>query len=406
MVSVSFASPQSRSSPRTLAGATILQIVPALREEPNARTAVNTAHALLQAGARALVAGASGPLVNELKAFGGEWISLANESIDPFRLRRNARVLESIIAADRIDIIHAQSAGGAWSARSAADRIAVWLVTTLPDIPVAPRGWFAASADALARGDRIISPSIYAATPVMKRLGIPGTQVTIIPRSTDTAAFNPDAIEPQRLDALRSAWDIGPSDRVVLTPGRVAPWNNQILLPEVARALRRGGMRDLVFVIVGENQSNRGYARSVARKARAEGVGGLFRLVGHCRDMPAAYGLAEIVAVPAIAPPVLGSVVAQAQAMGRPVVTSNVGVLPEHVIAPPQFPDDVRTGWVTAASDAQDLTRALELALSLDANDYRTMSARAREFAEYMFSPESVAAATRAVYTSLLAGDI
>jgi len=34
------------------------------------------------------------------------------------------------------------------------------------------------------------------------------------------------------------------------------------------------------------------------------------------------------------------------------------------------------------------------------------MSARARQFAEYMFSPESVAEAMRSVYTSLLARDL
>jgi len=39
--------------PRSLAGATVLQIVPALREEPAARTALNVAAALRQAdGAR------------------------------------------------------------------------------------------------------------------------------------------------------------------------------------------------------------------------------------------------------------------------------------------------------------------------------------------------------------------
>jgi hypothetical protein len=42
--------------PRTLADATVLQIVPALREEPVARTALNVASALVQVGARALVA--------------------------------------------------------------------------------------------------------------------------------------------------------------------------------------------------------------------------------------------------------------------------------------------------------------------------------------------------------------
>jgi hypothetical protein len=43
--------------------------------------------------------------------------------------------------------------------------------------------------------------------------------------------------------------------------------------------------------------------------------------------------------------------------------------------------------------------------LSLDDTAYRAMAARARQFAQYMFSPRSVAIATRAVYTSLLARD-
>ena len=47
----------AKSLPRTLAHATILQIVPSLRDEPAARVAVETAIGLLQSGARALVAG-------------------------------------------------------------------------------------------------------------------------------------------------------------------------------------------------------------------------------------------------------------------------------------------------------------------------------------------------------------
>src|ERR1044071_9576361 len=69
--------------PRTLAGATIRQIVPVLREEPHAYAAVDTARTLLQAGARAIVAGDGGPLVGELRAFGGEWIPMASETANP-----------------------------------------------------------------------------------------------------------------------------------------------------------------------------------------------------------------------------------------------------------------------------------------------------------------------------------
>src|SRR5262245_43735398 len=57
-----------QAHPPTLVGATVLQIVPALREEPVARTALDVAAALRQAGARALVAAEEGPLVGELTA--------------------------------------------------------------------------------------------------------------------------------------------------------------------------------------------------------------------------------------------------------------------------------------------------------------------------------------------------
>jgi glycosyltransferase involved in cell wall biosynthesis len=390
-------------SPRTLAGASILQIVPALREGAVARTAVSVAYALLQAGARALIAADDGPLVAELKSFGGEWVPLVNDTINPFKLRRNARTLEHLIAAERVDIVHAQGIGGAWSANMAASRIAVWLVTTLPDVP-AVSGLRVYWAGALARGDRVITPSNYAAAPVMARYDLPRERLTVIPRSIDTAAFDPATVDGARVDALRKAWRVPDDARIVLVPGRVAPWNGQLVLPEVARALVDSGVRGFVLVLAGEHHSYRKYARFLAKEAQAKGVPSLVRLTGHCRDMPAAYAAADTVLVTAIEPPILGRVVAEAQAMGRPVVTSDIGILPEHVVTPPEMPEDVRTGWVVKG-DATEFAHALTAAFALDDTAYRAMSARARQFAQYMFSPQSVAAATRAVYTSLLARD-
>ena len=397
---------QQRPHPRTLAGATILQIVPALREEATARTAVDVAHALLQWGARALVAAEGGPLVNELTTAGAEWIPYTNVALNPFKLRANARVIEQLIAFERVDIVHAHSPGAAWSARLAAAQIAVWLVTTLPDAPAARRGFERLRLGALAQGDRVISPSNYAAAPIMRRYRIPREQLTVIPRGIDTATFNPAAVAAERVAALRDFWRIGPDERVVLAPGRVAPWNGQTLLPQIARMLAEGGVRGVVFVIAGEHRSDPKYARAVLREARAHGVERLFRLVGHCPDMPLAYAAADVVVVPALEPPVLGRVVAQAQAMGRPVVTSDIGVLGEHVLVPPRLPEAVRTGWVVEVGNVSAFAQALAQALGLDAPAYDAMSARAREFAEYMFSPASVAVATRAVYTSLLARDL
>jgi glycosyltransferase involved in cell wall biosynthesis len=393
---------EADAAPRTLTGATILQIVPALREEPVARTALNVARALVQWGARALIAGENGPLVEELRAAGGDWIALVNDTVNPLRIRSGARLLEDLINRERIDIVHAHSAGGALSAHMAASQIAVWLVTTLPDVP--PTSRLAAFwAGALARGDRIIAPSSYAAIPMMERFDIARERVTVIPRGIDTAVFDATAVDSERIAKLCQAWRIPDDARIVLTPGRVAPWNGQLILPDAARALSDGGMRDVVFVVAGEHRTHGKYGRAVLKQAQAQGVHGMFRMVGHCPDMPAAFAASDVVAVPATEAPVLGRVVAEAQAMGRPVITSDVGNLPEHIVTPPDMPEDVRTGWVVRRGDPIEFARALGAALSLDGNSYRAMSARARQFAEYMFSPQSVAVATRAVYTTLLA---
>src|SRR6202048_5470125 len=98
---------QGHHAPRTLAGATILQIVAALRDEPVARTALNVAQALLRSGARALVAAEAGPLAEELRSHGGEWIPLANDSISPLKLYRGARRLARLMASQWGAIVRA-----------------------------------------------------------------------------------------------------------------------------------------------------------------------------------------------------------------------------------------------------------------------------------------------------------
>ena len=76
------------------------------------------------------------------------------------------------------------------------------------------------------------------------------------------------------------------------------------MLPDVARILTDNGCATSLFVIAGENRPTRGYAKSTrSRCAHAGGSNAIFRLTGHCPDMPAALAAADVVVVPAIEPP-------------------------------------------------------------------------------------------------------
>jgi glycosyltransferase involved in cell wall biosynthesis len=109
--------------------------------------------------------------------------------------------------------------------------------------------------------------------------------------------------------------------------------------------------------------------------------------------------------VPYIAAPLDGHPVAEAQAMARPVIASSVGALSENLLAPPRIAEDLRTGWEVPPGNAAELANAIAAALALDADAQRAHAARARQFAEYMFSPQRATAATLEVYASLLDGD-
>src|SRR5262245_20845758 len=116
----------ARTLSRRLPGATVLQIVPALVDEPAARAAVNVASALLRSGARDMVAGGPGILIAQLQALGGEWVEFTSTTQNPIKLRRNAHALAQLIAGERVDIVHAYSGPTAWSARTAIHQTGAW----------------------------------------------------------------------------------------------------------------------------------------------------------------------------------------------------------------------------------------------------------------------------------------
>ena len=266
----------------------------------------------------------------------------------------------NLIASERIDIVHAQSAGAAWSALAATDRMPVFLVTRSPTGCAADSWPGTLFRGSLARGDRVIAPSSYVSRAMIERYKIPPERITVIPRAVDTAAFSPAAVSADRIAALRRAWGILPQMRVVLVPGRIAPWNGQMSMIDAARLLVGGGDRNIAFVFAGEDRGQPRYARSAAPAAPA--------CTASTRS--AAWSAIAPTCRPRSPPPMSwwcrrwsrrcpGRAAAEAQAMGRPVVATTVGVLPENVLCPPRMRDELRTGWLVRPGNVGELARAI-----------------------------------------------
>ena len=118
-------------------------------------------------------------------------------------------------------------------------------------------------------------------------------------------------------------------------------------------------------------------------------------LVGHCADMPAAYFWADAVLSPATLPEAFGRVAAEAGAMRKPVVASDLGGQRETVI-------DGATGFLTPPGDVEALADAIEALDRMGPLGRAAMGAKARSHIEKNFSADRMRAATLAVYAELL----
>lgn len=328
-----------------LVGRTILQIIPDLDTGGAERTAVDIAKGLTDVGARALVATEGGRLVAELQAKGGVWLPFPAASKNPLAMALNVRKLVLLCRHEGVELIHARSRAPAWVALAAARQLQLPFVTTYHGSYATRSAVKTLYNSVMARGDVVIANSAYTAELILAKHGFARDRIRVVNRGTNFAAFAPHAVAPERIQALRRAWGIEGHQRIVLLPGRLTNWKGQRVLIEAARILRDGGDTDTAFILAGDAQGRDGYVKELDQLIAKAGLEGRVKRVGHCADMPAALLAAAVVTVPSTEPEAFGRVAVEAQAMGTPVVVSDLGAVPETVLAPPQVSPAERTGW-------------------------------------------------------------
>lgn len=385
-----------------LAGRTILQIIPDLETGGAERTAVDIAKGLTDAGARALVATEGGRLVAELQAKGGVWLPFPAAAKNPFAMALNVRKLALLCRREGVELVHARSRAPAWVALAATKMLKLPFVTTYHGSYASRSGVKTLYNSVMARGDVVIANSAYTADLILAKHGFARDRIRVVNRGTNFSAFAPAAVAPERVQALRKAWGVEPHQRIVLLPGRLTGWKGQRVLIEAARILRDGGDSDTAFILAGDAQGRDGYVRELDQLIAKAGLEGRVKRVGHCVDMPAALLAASVVAVPSTEPEAFGRVAVEAQAMGAPVVVSDLGAVPETVLAPPQTSPGERTGWRIPPGDAPALAAGLAEALGLRPSARDALAVRARRHVERHFSLEAMVGETLDVYCALL----
>ena len=210
--------------------------------------------------------------------------------------------------------------------------------------------------------------------------------VTTIRHGIDLDYFAPLAGREQR-DVLRRQW--GATDLVIGSVAGTTPYKSWTTLVEAMALLTEPERQRLRVVVAGVPPSEAQLAAVATAGVEPQMI--FPGMADDVRPMIAAFDIGFVLSTAIEA---LSYACRETMAMGRPMLVSDHGGLPENVI-------EGRDGWVTPAGDARAVAEWLRKLLS-GAFDLQKMGLAARAHAEAEFSVAKFLGATEDVYERVL----
>lgn len=392
------------STPNQTHGPKILQVIPDLETGGAEQTTLDVAKAIVDGGGVALVVSQGGRMVAELEKAGARHIYLPVKSKNPLTIWQNADRLARVIQDNNVQLVHARSRAPAWSALWAARHTNIPFVTTYHGFYNQKTRLKAFYNSVMARGDKVIANSHYTANLIAERHPDSKSRIVTVHRGSDLTALDRASVSGERLETLRTNWGL-PNDRpLIINLARLTSWKGQMVIIEAMGLLKQEGTTTPIAVLAGDAQGREGYLASLKTQIDELNVSDQVRLVGHCSDVPAALALGALSVVASTAPEAFGRAAVEAQAASVPVIVSNLGAVPETVLAPPVVSESERTGWHVPAGDAAALAIAIRHVLDLGNEERDALVDRARAHVQKNFSVKAMTRKTLDIYETLLPG--
>jgi len=375
---------------------TILQVIPALESGGVEIETLEIANAIVSAGGKALIAARPGAMAKHALAKGVEFRNLPLDTKNPFQISKNTKLLKELILKEKVDIVHVRSRAPAWSAYKAARDLKIPFVTTYHAAYSAKTILKKLYNSVMAKGDRVIAISQFIQNHISERYAdyswYDSSKIRLIQRGTDFHYFDPATISNQTVQDLRESWGLPSDKRILLLPGRISRTKGQNILVE---ALFLTKHLDVIAVFVGSAQGHESYRGNLMQFAASLGLEDRVKWMPHCTDIAVAYQLADMIVCPSLAPEGFGRLMAEAQAMKKPIIASNHGAASEVIEAGV-------TGWLTPPGDSIALAKAIDYALDLPKKSLEEMGEKGRTRVKTYFSKESMSSKTIALYQELL----
>ena len=377
----------------------VLQVIPKLGYGGAETGCYDIAHYLAEKECGSYIATSGGELLKFVKKNRVGIFKIPVHSKNPILIFLNAIFLSFFILTKKINIVHARSRAPAWSCYLACLFTNRAFVTTFHGTYNFNNKLKKFYNSVMLRSNLTIAGSNFIFSHINENYNEylnKKKKLRVIFRGINIDYFSQKNISVLKQEKLKMEWGLEQNKFTILMPGRLTSWKGQEKLIESLNILIEDyNITNFQAILLGSDQGRKVYTKKLHSLVERYSLTKKVKFIENCKEMPLAYSLADVVVSASIEPEAFGRVAVESQAMGKPIIASNLGGSKETVL-------NKKTGFLYKHDDPRELAKNLNTVIQLNQEELKFMGNEGRKNITRKFDVEVMCDSNLREYKKLL----
>ena len=377
----------------------VLQIIPKLGYGGAETGCYDLAHYLAEKESHSFIATSGGELLQFVKKDKVKIFKLPVHSKNPIIMIFNVIILSLLIIYFKINIVHARSRAPAWSSYFACLLTNTIFVTTFHGTYNFKSKFKKFYNSIMLKAKLTIAGSNFIFSHINENYSEylnNKKKLRVIFRGINVDYFNQKNISILKQEKLKQEWKLSSDKFTILMPGRLTYWKGQEKFIESLNILIEDyHITNFQAILLGSDQGRKVYTKKLINLVERYNLNKKVKFINHCKEMPLAYSLADVVVSASIEPEAFGRVAVEAQSMRKPIVASNIGGSKETVL-------NKKSGFLYKHDDPRELAKSLNTVIQLNQDELNSMGNEGRKNITKKFDVEIMCDSNLKEYIKLL----
>jgi len=377
----------------------VLQVIPKLGYGGAETGCYDIAHYLAENECGSFIATSGGDLLKFVKKDKVKIIRLPVHSKNPVLIIFNALVLAIYIIFYKINIVHARSRAPAWTSYIASFLTNRVFVTTFHGTYNFKSNLKKFYNSIMLRANLTIAGSNF----IFRHINENYSQylhkekkLRVIFRGINVDYYNSKNISILKREKLKQEWNLSSNQFTILLPGRLTYWKGQEKFIESLNILIEDyNIANFQAIILGSDQGRKVYKKKLINLVERYNLNNKVKFIQHCKEMPLAYSLADVIVSASVEPEAFGRVAVEAQSMGKPIVATDIGGSKETII-------NKKSGFLYKHDDPRELAKMLNTVIQLSQDELKSMGNEGRKNITKKFDVETMCQSNLKEYKKLI----